>query len=141
MAEQDVINLVRENIEAFNANDMDRFGATLADDSVYEELATQRRVEGPDEIVKVMEAWKQSFPDGNGTIQSIFASGNRVVAEITWEGTHQGDLVGPQGTIPASGKRVQVAASFVATEEGGKLKEVRHYFDLMTLLQQIGALS
>ncbi len=141
MAEQDVINLLRENIDAFSANDMDRFGATLADGNVYEEFATQRRVEGRDALIGLMGEWKQSFPDADGTITSIFASGNRAVAEVTWRGTNQGDMVGPQGTIPASGKSVEVKASMQITEEGGKIKEAHHYFDLMSLLQQIGAVS
>ena len=83
--------------------------------------------------------WRRAIPDAKGTMQNIFARGNRVVAEIPWEGTHTGPLEGPGGTIPATGKSIKVPASMVATTEGDKLKEVHHYFDLMTLLQQIGA--
>ena len=140
MAEQDIISLVREYVEAFNVNDLNREGATLTDDSIYQELFTQSRVQGRDEVIKVEQEWKQAFPDAKGTIQSIIASGNQAAAEITWEGTHLGDLVAPGGTIPASGKRIQVQASLVFTSEGGKLKEIHHYADFMTFLQQIGAM-
>lgn len=139
MADQDAINVVRENIEAFSASDMQRFGATLADDSIYQEFSTQRRAQGRDDVVRLTQGWKQAFPDARGTITSIFSSGDQVALEVTWEGTHQGELVGPQGTIPASGKSVRVQASQVCTVEGGKVKETHHYFDIMTLLQQIGA--
>lgn len=140
MADQDVISLLRENLEAFSAGDMNRMEATVAEDGAYEELATQRSVKGRDEVVKIWTEWKQAFPDAKGTIQNIFASGNRAVVEILWEGTHTGDMMGPGGTIPASGKRIQQRASMVVTAEGNQLKEVHHYFDLMSLLQQIGAM-
>jgi hypothetical protein len=83
--------------------------------------------------------WRQAFPDAKGTIQKITASGNTVTAEILWEGTHKGPLASLAGAIPATGKRVQMRAVQVATVQGGKLKQTNHYFDLMTMLQQIGA--
>ena len=107
MAEQDVINALRENIDAFSTGDRDKFAATLADDAVYEELSTQRRVQGKEEVVNTFHGWKQAFPDSKGTIQNIFASGNKAVAEILWEGTHSGDMIGPGVPYPpaASGCR------------------------------------
>ena len=107
------------------------FGATLADDSVYQEFSTQRRVQGRDDIVSAIYGWKQPFPDAKGTIQNIIVGGNQGVAEVVWEGTHQADLVGLGGTVPASGKRARIPASYVVTVEGGKIKEVHHYFDFM----------
>ena len=57
----DLIALARENVEAFNDGDWDRFRATLADDSVYEEPGTQRKVEGPDAITELNAGWKAAF--------------------------------------------------------------------------------
>jgi ketosteroid isomerase-like protein len=57
---------------------------------------------------------------------------------VTWKGTHTGPLVTADGTIPASGKRQETPGAIVFTFEGGKIKEDRQYFDLMTLLKQIG---
>ena len=67
------------------------------------------------------------------------ASGNTVTQEITWEGTQTGPLVGPGGTIPPSGKRQVTRAAWIAIIEEGKIKESRQYFDMMALLQQLGA--
>jgi steroid delta-isomerase-like uncharacterized protein len=141
MTQQDVTKVLRENIEAFNAGDWQRFKATLTQDSVYEEAGTQRRVQGADEIIRTDQEWRKVFPDAKGTIRNIFGSGNTVAAEITWEGTHRGDLEMPGNSIPASGKRVKLPASMVATVQGGKIKETRHYFDMVTMLQQVGAME
>ena len=139
MAEQDLIRLARESIDAFNAGDWDRVRAILAPDSIDDEVATGRRSEGADQIIQNSQGWRTAFPDARGTVTSAAASGNTVTLEITWEGTQDGALEGPAGTIPASGKRVSMRAVQVLTFEGEQIKESHHYFDMMTLLQQIGA--
>ena len=141
MAEQDLNKIARENIDAFNAGDWERFKAPLAPDCVYNEMGTQRRIQGPAQIVQAMQGWKQAMPgtDAKGTVTNALASGNTAVLEITWEGTQTGPLVGPGGTIPPSGKRHVTPAAFLMTFEGDRIKEGRQYFDSMTLLQQLGA--
>jgi len=93
-----------------------------------------------DATVEAAKGWKHAFPDGKGTVTKAIESGDSVVLEITWEGTQTRELVGPQGTIPASGKRVKVQAAQVLTFKGDKVVEIKQYFDLMTILAQIGAL-
>ena len=139
MAEQDLIQLARDNIDAFNAADWSRMRDLFAPGSVYDELGTQRRLEGADQTIETMQGWKQAFPDAQGTVTSAIASGNNVVIEIRWEGTHTGPLQSPTGPIPASGKRQVTPAVMVLDFEGDKIRESRHYFDSLTLLQQIGA--
>jgi len=47
--------------------------------------------------------------------------------------------VGPSGTIPPTDKAWNVRGAQVITVEGGKIRELHQYFDLLTILQQIGA--
>jgi steroid delta-isomerase-like uncharacterized protein len=133
------IDVARENIEAFNAGDWERFKATLAEGSVYDELATQRRLVGHEAIIDANRAWREAFPDATGTVQRALADDGMVTLEITWEGTQSGPLHMPTGDIPASNRQVVVKAAQVFDVEGDKIREVHHYFDLMGLLQQIGA--
>ncbi len=139
MAEQELIATARETIEAFNASDWDRIRALSTEDCVYNELGTQRQFQGPDEFVRVMQGWKQAFPDVQGTVTNAIASGNTVALEISWQGTHTGPLETLDGTIPASGKALVISTIQVIEFDGGKVKENRQYFDSPTLLQQIGA--
>ena len=133
------INVARENIEAFNAGDWDRVKSTLAADSVYDEVGTQRRIQGADQIIDAFKGWKQAMPDVKGTVTNALASGNTATLQITWEGTQTGPLAGPGGTFPPSGKRQKTRAAFIATVVQGRIKESYQYFDMMTLLQQLGA--
>ncbi len=139
MAEQDLIRVARESIDAFNASDWERNKAILADDYLYDEVGTQRRIQGADKAIEALQGWKQAMPDAKGTVTNALVSGNTVTLEITWEGTQTGPLAGPGGTIPASGKRQVTRAAFIATIEGDRIKESHHYFDMMALLQQLGA--
>jgi len=137
-AEQ-MVKIAREQVDAFNSGDWERVQAGLAADAHYDELGTQRTLDGPEKIVELFKGWKVAFPDAAGTVTSAVASGTTAALEVTWKGTHTGPLETAEGTIPASGKRQETPAAIVFTFEGGKIKEDRQYFDLMTLLKQIGA--
>jgi predicted ester cyclase len=81
-----------------------------------------------------------AFPDLKGTITGIVSSGNQVVAEIEWDGTLTGPLMAPTGRIEPTGRRGVVKAAEVFIFEGSRIKYMRHYFDMMDILRQAGAL-
>ena len=101
----DLVQVADAFIKAFDAADWQRFKASLSPDVAYEETGTGRRTQGADVYVQLVQGWKQAFPDVAGTIRQAIGSGNTVVQEITWEGTHTGELLGPAGPMPPSGKQ------------------------------------
>jgi steroid delta-isomerase-like uncharacterized protein len=139
MGEQDIVKLAKETVEAFNKADWDRTSA-LFGSSVYNEVGTGRKLRGEAEILPALKGWKTAMPDVKGTVTSSFASGNKAVLEVTWEGTQTGPMDGLGGTLPASGKRQTTPAAWVFEFAGDKIKESRQYFDMMSLMQQIGAM-
>jgi steroid delta-isomerase-like uncharacterized protein len=140
MAEQDVIRAARGIVDAFNASDWERCKAAMTSDSVYDEVATSRTLRGVDEVIPVWQGWKEAMPDVKGTVTNACATGNTVVLEVTWKGTHTGPLQGPSGTVPATGKQQTTRAGWVMNFDGGKIKESRHYFDMLSFMQQLGIL-
>ena len=140
MSEQNLIGIARDLIDAFNAKDGERFKKQLSATVVYDEVGTNRKFQGSDAWLQVWEQWRNAFPDLNGMITNAVASGNTVVQEITWQGTQSGPLSLPGRTIPASGKRQITRTSLVLIFEGDRVKESRIYFDMLSLLQQIGAI-
>jgi steroid delta-isomerase-like uncharacterized protein len=139
LSTEEIVKLARKQVDAFNSGDWEQMRALLASDSRYDEHGTQRKIEGPDQIIELFKGWKTAFPDAVGTVTSALATGDTAALEVTWKGTHTGPLGTAEGTIPASGKRQETPAAFFLTFEGDKIKESRHYFDSMTLLKQIGA--
>jgi steroid delta-isomerase-like uncharacterized protein len=134
-----MIKIAREQVDGFNKGDWERVRAGLASDSRYDELGTERKIDGPEKIVELLKGWRQAFPDAVGTVTSAVASGDKVALEVTWNGTHTGPLSTAAGTIQASGKHQETPAAIFYTFAGDKIKESRQYFDSMTLLKQIGA--
>ena len=87
-----------------------------------------------------MPGWKEAFPDATGAVRTVIVDGETVAQEIEWTGTHTGPLAGPAGPIPASGKRIRVTGTLCSTLREGTARSLGHHLDVMTMLQQIGAL-
>jgi steroid delta-isomerase-like uncharacterized protein len=138
MAQENLVQKVKEHIAAYCAKDWNRYTSMLSDDCTYEEEATHQKVQGKQKIVDLVKKWTVAFPDVKATVKETFVAGDKVVAEILWEGTNTGPLNGVRGSIPATGKRGSVPAVEVITFDNGKISEMRHYFDLMTVFEQLG---
>ena len=138
MAQKSVVDLAKEQVIAYNEKDWDRARAALAPEVVYDEVGTQRNVKGVDDVLTVWKGWATALPDSRATFRSEFVSGNTAVLEVTWTGTHKGPLQMPDREIPASGKKIELRACQVVEVANDRVKSVRHYFDMGTLLDQLG---
>ncbi len=134
----DTIEVAKASITAFNDRDWNKAKDILAADAVYDEKATHRRIQGAAEIIEAWQGWVKAF-DSNGVLVREFASGDTAMLELVWKGVHIGPLQTPTGTIPPSNKPVEMPACLVVQVEGSKVKSGSHYFDMLTLLTQIGA--
>ena len=135
---QQLIDAAKAPFLAYNDKNWTAVRAAITPDFVYDEVATARKVQGADEVIALWQGWATAFPDSRATFHQALASGNTVVLEHTWNGTHSGPLQMPTGTIPATGKRINMRACVVTEIAGDKAKLQRQYFDMTTLLQQLG---
>jgi steroid delta-isomerase-like uncharacterized protein len=139
LSPQALINAAKAPFLAYNEKNWDKARASMASDFVYDEVPSGRKVTGIDAAIALWKGWAKAFPDSKGTFHDAFAAENgTVVMEVTWKGTHQGPLQTPKGPIAATGKRIEVRACAVVEVAGEKARVQRHYFDMATLLQQIG---
>lgn len=139
---EESISAARAFTERYNAGDWDGMRDVIAPDAVYDEVGTGRRIEGADAILEVNKAWKAALPDSQGTIEDALSCDDRVVLRITWSGTQSGPLPLPTGgEIPPSNRQINVPACQIVRVADGKLVEAIHYFDMLTLLEQIGAME
>jgi len=138
MTQKSVVDLAKEQVIAYNEKDWDRARAALAPEVIYDELGTQRKVKGVDDVLTAWKGWATAMPDSRATFRSELVSGNTAVLEITWTGTHKGPLMMPDGEIPATGKKMELHACQVVEVANDQVKSVRHYFDMGTLLDQLG---
>jgi steroid delta-isomerase-like uncharacterized protein len=136
--QQQVIDAAKAPILAFNEKNWDAVRASITPDFVYDEVATNRKVQGVDQVIPLWQAWATAFPDAKATFQRELLCGSVVLLEHTWQGTHKGPLQTAGGSIPATGNRIDVRACMTVEVAGDKAKMQRHYFDMGTILQQIG---
>jgi steroid delta-isomerase-like uncharacterized protein len=133
-----MLEIIKKHLADLSASEWNDFQSSLAGDAIYEEMATLQRVKGAEHYVRAVQQWKRAFPDLRATFLNGFIGNDKVVVEILWEGTHTGPFDGPFGAIAPTGKRSRVNAALIYTLNAGKIVESRHYFDLLTLLGQIG---
>ena len=136
-----VIEIAKSAVTAYNEKDWNKTRDMLAADAVYHEKATNRRLEGAGQIIEAFQGWANAFPDSKATFIREFASGDTAVLELVWKGVHTGPLQTPAGAVPASNKPIEVPACEIFRVEGEKIKSSSHYFDMLTLLKQIGAME
>jgi steroid delta-isomerase-like uncharacterized protein len=138
MSQQPQIDAAKAPVIAYGKKDWDAVKAAVAPDVVYDEVATNRKVQGVDPVIALWKGWATALPDSKATFHEAFVSGDTVVLEVTWRGKHTGPLQTPTGQIPATGKSIELRACQVFEIANGKAQSMRQYFDMATLMQQLG---
>ncbi|GGK39587.1 hypothetical protein GCM10008955_36770 [Deinococcus malanensis] len=127
-------------IDTFSQANWDAFRDLLTPDVIYEEPSTQRRTQDADTYVQLCQGWLRALPDGRGVVLRSVHSGDTLVHEVRWEGTHNGPLDTPGGSIPPTGRWVSFEGVMWCEMKGDRIGFIRHHLDVLSLLQQIGAL-
>lgn len=138
MSRQDLITAARASAEAYGEKDWNAVRETLAPDVIYDEVATHRKAEGIDQVLDVWRGWAKAMPDSRATFEDAFVDGDTVVLGLTWRGTHTGPLPLPDGELAPTGKSIEMRACQVVRVLDGKTVSIRQYFDMLTLLSQLG---
>jgi steroid delta-isomerase-like uncharacterized protein len=86
-------------------------------------------------LIESIERLRAAFPDLVWRIEEVVAEGEKVASLHTWSGTHRGEFLG----ITPTGKRVRMSCMIFDTYEDGKLKKSRLMMNVLSLLQQLGA--
>lgn len=138
MPQHSLVDIAKAPNIAYGKKDWDAVRASVTPGVLYDEIATHRKMKGVDQFVAVLQGWAKAFPDSKATFQNAITSGTTVVLEVTWRGTHSGPLQTPEGSVAATGKTIELPACMVVEIGDGKARSMRHYFDMATLMQQIG---
>ena len=91
---------------------------------------------GPEAMREHVSGWLTSFPDLRFTIEQMVAEGNRVVCQLTMEGTHQGAWMG----ISPTGKRMQIRMVTIHRIADSKIVEDWVLVESLGFFQQLGVL-
>jgi limonene-1,2-epoxide hydrolase len=136
---QSLIDAARAPIVAFSDKNWNAVRDSVASDVIYDEVATHQLTEGVNHVIAFWKGWALAFPDSRATFNNAVVSGNTVILEVTWRGSHTGPLQLGERRLEATNRRIEVRACQVCELVAGKPRVIRQYFDLQTMLQQIGA--
>ena len=138
MSDQALIDAAKASVIAYNEKDWNAVKRVVTAGIVYDEVSTNRNVQGVDEVLTIWKGWAAAFPDSKATFEDAHVSGNTAILELTWRGSHTGPLRTAAGEIPATGKPIALRACQIIDVADGKAQRIRQYFDMATLLAQLG---
>ena len=141
MPQASIIDIAKAPIIAYNEKDWKAVRAAVAPGFVYDEVATNRKPQGVDDVLTVWRGWAAAIPDSKATFHNASAAGNTVFLEVTWHGTHTGPLQTPGGEIAPTGRKIALRACQVIEVANEKAQVMRQYLDMATLMQQLGVAS
>lgn len=82
-------------------------------------------------------SFKQALPDAHMEIRNSVEQGDSVFIEGRFKGTQTADLITPHGTIPASGRRLDMPLADYFRVQSGRIVEHRVYWDQGVILAQL----
>ncbi len=71
---------------------------------------------GPDELGRTVEIYAAAFPDMHRELYSFYVIGDVVIVELALQGTHNGSLALPQGTVPPESEWMHRAVTYFASK-------------------------
>jgi steroid delta-isomerase-like uncharacterized protein len=107
----------------------------ISPNAVFHVPGRAEPVRGPAGYLEIIAMMRGGFPDIRWNLEETIAEGDKVAARFTMSGTHDGAFLG----VPPTGKAIKVQAMNFYRLSGGKFVEERGQPDLLSLLQQIGA--
>ncbi len=125
--------LVREHMESENVHAFDVTLATFTHPR-YEIVPTGEVYDGTEEVSRYFEETRAAFPDQRNELIALHHADDAVVVEFWLKGTHQGPLRG----IPPTGKQFVCQTVALFMFDGENLVGERVYFDVLTILGQLG---
>jgi len=139
--EQEVKRLCEEAVEAFNNHDPDRFLSYCSNNAVYRDVSQQEIVHNLQSLKEILSSYWSACPDVRASIESLIVDKERACLQARLRGTQRGKLATVVGKIDPTGLQIDLPTCLVLRVEDGKIREAVQYYDALSLLRQLGALS
>jgi len=118
-----------------------KWDLSLVDDIIGPEICFRGSlgvaVQGRDGFKNYVATVRRAFPDFHNTIEELVAEDEKVVARLTYRGTHQGELFG----IPPTDKQVSYAGIAMFRILNERIVDGWVIGDVPGLLRQLGGVA
>jgi steroid delta-isomerase-like uncharacterized protein len=141
MQGKDNEQIIRELYDAFNNHEVNRVPEFVAPNCDWVDVPSGTHVPGQEGTQRFWENVFKAFPDFRVEITNMVAAGDWVITEFVGRGTHSGVFIMPNGDqLPPTGHRIAVEMCEIRMLRGGKIVSGRGYYDMNTMLSQLGLL-
>ena len=123
--------------EVIGGGQIDLVDELATDDLVDHEQGLPGQPPGREGVKFFINAMREAFPDIRAkAIEPTLVDGDLEAAHAVLTGTHQGELMG----VAATNRSVEFETLDIIRVEGGRVAEHWGVTDVMSLMQQLGAL-
>lgn len=142
MNETELRKLDDEMVGAYMEHNIDLILSHCSDDILIHDFGAEP-IQGKDACREYLAQQFASFSDEKATHVKRIIGDNEVFAELTWSGTHTGDIPMPDGSaIPPTGKSFGARVAYYArVNDAGEVVEMRGYPDLAGVMGQLGVMG
>jgi steroid delta-isomerase-like uncharacterized protein len=123
----------RQEEELFTRGNLDAADEIYAPGYVGHDPSNPEDIRGLEAAKQAAADYRRAFPDLRVTVEDLIAEGDKVVARLSFRGTHRGELDG----IAPTGRRVDCSGIVVSRLEGGKIAEDWANFDDVGMMRQL----
>jgi ketosteroid isomerase-like protein len=125
-------------IEAFERRDYDGVARPVREDSISIDHPRDLSVKGPQEMIDWLQGWAAAFSDAHAVDVHLIDGGDQTVALFRAQGTNDG----PMGSLPATGKRMDVPfCEVLRYDADGHVVAGEAFYDTTTLMVQLGHMA
>jgi steroid delta-isomerase-like uncharacterized protein len=122
--------------EIFTEGNLDLADDLIVPDFVDHDSAMPEEVHGVEGYKELVRMYRSAFPDLHVEVEDQVAEGDKVATRWRANGTHEGEIAG----VPATGNWVEITGMEISRISGGKIAETWDNYDVMGMMQQIGAI-
>jgi ketosteroid isomerase-like protein len=132
--------VVRELYQRAEVKDIEGFVDLFTEDGVFTDQSIGHAYTGK-AIGDTVVNYGKAFPDMHRELFQFYSVDNIVVVQLALQGTHNGPLPTPHGTVAATGKRMDAPCCDVFELVDGKVKRFDCYPSGTVIFTQLGILE
>jgi len=130
--------IIRKAYQAAEDKDVAGWIAAFTEDGTFTDESIPYAYRGPAELGKTVEVYAKAFPDMHRELHSFYVVGDIVIVQLHLQGTHDGPLELPSGTVPPTGRRMDAPCCDVFELVDGKIKRFDCYAEGSVIARQLG---
>lgn len=128
--------IVRAAYETAERQDLEAFIDCFTPDGTLTDQSIAVTYQGRD-VAKTVEVYARAFPDMHRELFRFFEVGDTIIVELALQGTHQGPLDLPSGTVQPTGRRMDAPCCDVFQMRDGRIQSFNCYPSGTVVMEQL----